>query len=202
MWADDFWIMSHTQKMLEQMLRLIEEASRWDLAPKPASLWWTSTYDSEEKSDINLGTSSGCYTFPFEDKFKKSGCAMNRQGKTHDAIEERMQSANKAFWKYILRIKSKDAPWKVKCRRLVHHVYMQSLRSEVKTGHGPHRQGKRSKKGWETLTMVRLFRFNRMKDETWVDFHTKTCNMAGKIWIHIDFPFLYEKFAQSIWRAI
>ena len=135
----------HTQKMLEQMLRLIEEASRWDLAPKPASLWWTSTYDSEEKSDINLGTSSGCYKFPLKTSLRNR-CAMNRQGKPHDAIEERMQSANKAFWKYILRIKSKDAPWKVKCQRLVHHVYMQSLRSEVKTGHGPHRQGKRKKR--------------------------------------------------------
>ena len=33
---------------------------------------------------------------------------MNRQGKTHDAIEERMQSAKKAFWKDILKNKSKD----------------------------------------------------------------------------------------------
>ena len=37
-----------------------------DLEPKPASLWWTSTYDSEEKSDMNVGTSSGCYKFLFE----------------------------------------------------------------------------------------------------------------------------------------
>ena len=39
-WADDFWIMSHSKENLEQMLRdLLEEASRWDLEPKPASLW-------------------------------------------------------------------------------------------------------------------------------------------------------------------
>ena len=50
MWADNFWIMSHAKEKLEHMQRdLIEEASRWDVEPKPASLWWTSTYDSEEK---------------------------------------------------------------------------------------------------------------------------------------------------------
>ena len=32
--ADKFWIMSHSKKNLKQMLRdLIEEASRWNLAP-------------------------------------------------------------------------------------------------------------------------------------------------------------------------
>ena len=82
LWADNFWIMSHSKENLEQMLRdLIEEASRWYLVPKPASLWWTSTYDSEEKSDMILGISTGCYKFPFEDKFKILGCAVNRQGK-------------------------------------------------------------------------------------------------------------------------
>ena len=106
MWADNFRIMSHSKDILEQMIRdLIAEANRWDLVPKLASLWWTST--------------SGCYTFPFEDTFKILGCAMNRQGKTHDAIEERMQWANKAFGKDILIYTSKDVPWKVKCQRLV-----------------------------------------------------------------------------------
>ena len=56
MWADNFWIMCRTQKNLEQMLRdLIEEANGWDLFPKPASLWWTSAYDSEEKIDMIFG---------------------------------------------------------------------------------------------------------------------------------------------------
>ena len=87
MWADNFWIISHSKENLEQMLRdLIEEASIWDLEPKPASLWWTSTNDSEEKCDMSLGTTKGCYTLPFEEKFKIFGCAMNRQGKTYDAV--------------------------------------------------------------------------------------------------------------------
>ena len=34
MWADNFWIMTHSKSHLEQMLRdLIQEAEKWDLAP-------------------------------------------------------------------------------------------------------------------------------------------------------------------------
>ena len=84
MWADNCWIMSHSKENLEQLLRdLIEEASRWDSVPKPASLWWTSTYDSEEEIDMILGTTSGCYTFPLEEKFKIFGCAAREIARCH-----------------------------------------------------------------------------------------------------------------------
>ena len=89
---------------------LIEKAGKVDLEPKPARLWWTSTYASEGKDDILLGTSKGCYKFLFEDEFKVQGCVMNRHGKTCDAVEERMQSANEALWKDIMIFKSKDVP--------------------------------------------------------------------------------------------
>ena len=61
--ADNFLIMSQSKEISEQMFRdLIEEANRWDLVPKQASLWWTCTYDSEKKIDMILGTTSGvCY---------------------------------------------------------------------------------------------------------------------------------------------
>ena len=38
---------------------------------------------------------------PIEDEFRILGCVMYRQEKTCDAVEERMQSANKAFRKDI-----------------------------------------------------------------------------------------------------
>ena len=169
----------HTRKMLRD---LIEEASRWDLEPELVSLWWTSTYDSEEKSDMNLGTTSGCYTFPFENKFKILSRAMNRQGKTYDALEERMQSATKAFWKDSLIFKSKDVPWKIKCQRLVDHVnaefafWSENLSWTVQT--------MEKIKRWETKRMTRLFRLKRQKEETCVDYRKKkkkTCNVARKM---------------------
>ena len=187
--------MSHSKEKMERMLRdLIKEASRWDLVPKPASLWWTSTYDAEEKVDMILGTTAGCHKFPLRRKFKILGCAVNWQGKSQEAIEERMQSANKAFWKDILIFKSKDVSWKVKCRRLDDHVYpVFAFGSE---------NWSKTKLTLERIkTMLRLFRFKR-HEETWLNYHTRTCNMARKIWIKMGLPFLFEKIAESMWRAI
>ena len=113
-WADNFWSMSHTKRNVEQMLcDLIEEAEKWDLAPKPGSLWWTSTYLLEDRSEVFVATNGLMYKFTCEEKIEILGCAMNRQGKTLDAIEERMQSANKASWRDILVYRSKDVPWRI-----------------------------------------------------------------------------------------
>ena len=47
MWADNYWVTSHSKANLQQMIKdLIQEAEGWDLEPKPASLWWTSTCES------------------------------------------------------------------------------------------------------------------------------------------------------------
>ena len=109
---------------------------------------------------------------------------MNRQGKMHDAIEERMQSANKAFWMDILIYKSKYVPWKIKCQRLVDHVYA-VFASEIWSW-TIQTMGKM--KGWRNKTMIRLFRFKRHKEQTWVDLHIGTCNMAREIWIQMGLP--------------
>ena len=51
MWADNFWLLSRISENLEEMLQdIIEEAGRWDLSLRVASLWWTSTSDEEEKT--------------------------------------------------------------------------------------------------------------------------------------------------------
>ena len=43
---------------------LFEEAEKWDLVPKLASLWWTRTSDSDEKCDLSIDTRSGRHRFP------------------------------------------------------------------------------------------------------------------------------------------
>ena len=60
---------------------------------------------------MNVITKGGLCRFPLEETFKILGCVMNTQGKTLDAIEERMQSANKAFWEDIKIYRNKDVPW-------------------------------------------------------------------------------------------
>ena len=102
-----------THQICRFMWNLIEETSRWDLVPNQRVCGGRAA----------VHTTSGCYQFLFEEKFKIFGCAMNRRTSSHDAIEERVHSANKGFWKDILINKSKDVPWKVKCQRLVDHVY-------------------------------------------------------------------------------
>ena len=99
----------------------------------------------------------------YKQKFKILGCAMNKQRKTLDAIEERLQSANKAHWGGdILVHKSKDVSWKT--RRLVDHVYSVFSFGSENWSWAICTMDKI--KRWETKIMMRLFLFKRGKDET------------------------------------
>ena len=111
--------------------------------------------------------------FSFCRKFKVLGCAMNRQKKTYDAVEELMQSANKNFWEDIFIYKSKDVSWKIKCQRLVDHVCAVFVFGSENWSWTI--QTLERIKGWETKRKILLFRFKRHKDEMWVAYHTRTC---------------------------
>ena len=114
-------------------------------------------------------------------------CIVNRQGKAHEGIEERMQSANEAWWKDVKIHRSKDVPWRVKCRRMVEHVYSVFC-LEVKNWSWTQKTLDRIR-GSETKAMNRLFRFKREKDEAWSDYHARTCRMARKRWGKNGFTF-------------
>ena len=100
-----------------------------------------------------LCTTSGCHKVLFEEKFKILGHAMTRQGKSQDAIEERMQSAKKTFWKDVLIYESTDVPWKVRCQRLADHVYAVFAFGSENWSWTVLTLDKI--KGWETKTMIR-----------------------------------------------
>ena len=69
MWGDNFWIMSHSERNLEQMPHdLIAEAEKWDLASETASLWWTSTFEEEERSEVLVVTNGLMHRFTLEEK--------------------------------------------------------------------------------------------------------------------------------------
>ena len=40
------------------------------------------------------------------------------------------------------------------------------------------------------------------KEETWVDYQTRTSIMARKIWVKMKLLFWYEKIAESLWHAM
>ena len=71
------------------MLRdLVEEVEKCDLAPKPASPWWTSTNEPEKRSDLSIDTRS---VIDFS-LLKNSRSWMHHEStrKAHEGIEERM----------------------------------------------------------------------------------------------------------------
>ena len=49
-------------------------------------------------------------------------CCESVKGERTKGLEERMQSANKAWWRDVKFYRSKDVPWRIKCRRMVEHV--------------------------------------------------------------------------------
>ena len=124
---------------------------------------------------------------------------MNRQGKTCDAVEERMQSASKAFGKDIMTYKSKDVPWRINVNAWW-TTCTPSSPLEVKHGHGHSRHRKKTK-GWETKNNDEIIP-TEMTDEKWLEYHTRTCGKVRKIWRQMNLPFLYEKMAGSFWRAM
>ena len=57
----------HSKSHLQHMMRdLILEAEKWDLAPKPGSLWWTSTHEPDEKFDLSIVPSRDDIDFPLK----------------------------------------------------------------------------------------------------------------------------------------
>ena len=89
-------LLDHSKTHLEQMMQdLLEEAERtWNR--KQQVLWWTATCASELT----------------EESFRVWGYRPPiKQGETQDCLEDRMQHANKAWWR------------DVKCRRMVEHLH-------------------------------------------------------------------------------
>ena len=76
---------------------------------------------------------------------------MNRQGKTHECLEEGMEAANKAWWRDTKIYRSKDVSWRERCRRMGSENWSWSQKTFDRI------------KGWETKTMNRLFLQKRDK---------------------------------------
>ena len=74
------------------------EAKGKALEPQTASPWWTSTYAGEERDDTVIKTTAGEHTLPFcGQMFRFWDYIFNREGKMHDSLEVKMQSANKSL---------------------------------------------------------------------------------------------------------
>ena len=92
-------------------------------------------YAFEKMDDIMISTRTGQHIIQFEKSFKILGYTFNQAGRTHDSLEERMQSANKVWWRIVKIHRSKVVPWRVKCRRMCDQVH--SVCSAVAARIGP-----------------------------------------------------------------
>ena len=140
----------------------MEEAKRWKLEPKPASLWWTSTYASEEKEDMVIKTEAGEHMLPFT------------------SLEERMQSANKAWWLDVKICRSKDVPWRVKCRKMVDQTVQCLLFWRGKLVLESDCYGQDWRVGDESVEMD--LQDEKMEDETVKVYCTRTARTVRSIW--------------------
>ena len=82
----------------------------------------------------------------------------------------------------------KDVPWRMKCRRMVEHVY--SVFCFGSENWSLSHATLDRMKSRETKAMYRLLRFNREKDETWTDSCTRTCRIARKMWVKMNLLFI------------
>ena len=70
-----------------------------------------------------IDTETGSHRILFEEHFTILKSTMNGQGKRQDCFEERMQNANKSWWRDVNIYRCKDVPWRAKCRRMVEQVF-------------------------------------------------------------------------------
>ena len=98
----------HSNQMLKE---LIDEAGRWDLEQKPASLWMSSTYAKEDKEEMMIKTKSGRTSFPNGKASKFSGT-------------------------YSSQLANHKKVWKSTCRKPTKHVGEMQKYTQAKTCHG------------------------------------------------------------------
>ena len=100
---------SRAKTHLGQMKALTEQAERWDLEPKPASLWWTSNHAHEMMGDNTISSRAGQHKVLFVKCFKILGYTFK-------------QDRRKIAWWEECKMQTRlggeiDVPWRVKCRR-------------------------------------------------------------------------------------
>ena len=140
--------------------------------------------------DLTIGTRTGHHRIDFEEFFEIRGFSLNRQGKTHEGIEERMQNAKHGMVERCADLQ--------KQRRAVESEVQQDggtclLRLFFGSENWSLSQAALDRiKAWETKAMRRLVRFKREEDEMWAEYCRRTARVARKIWTKMKLPFLSE----------
>ena len=103
-----------------------------------------------------------------------------KQDGRKDCLEERIQHANMAWWRDVKIHRSNDVPSRVKCRRMVEHVYSVFCFGSEKVGPGVKPSWTESKDGKQKGHEVSLFRFKQKDDENFIGYWQRTPARFGQ----------------------
>ena len=78
MWADNCWLFCRDREFLVHMVNeIIEELLKLDIEPMPESLWWTSSFEEEDKLTLKVGGRGKDWDLPFREvlgyRFQRDG---------------------------------------------------------------------------------------------------------------------------------
>ena len=82
-----------TRKSQRKLKEPTKGAETWDLEPKSASLWWSSTYAEEVKEDMTMTTKKDCTSVLLKRGSRSWDSCSTRSEKDGESEEERMQKA-------------------------------------------------------------------------------------------------------------
>ena len=85
---------------------IIEELLNLDMEPKPESLWWTSSYEEEDKLTLQGGGGKD-WELPFREVFEVLGYRFQRDGKGTQGVEKTLRKGMGSWWRDTCIYRSK-----------------------------------------------------------------------------------------------
>ena len=86
---------------------IIEELLNLDMEPKPESLWWTSSYEEEDKLTLQVGGGGKDWELPFREVFEVLGYRFQRDGKGTQGVEKTLRKGMGSWWRDTCIYRSK-----------------------------------------------------------------------------------------------
>ena len=195
LWADNYWIMSHSKMHSEQMLKeFIEEAGRWDLEPKPASLWLSSTCAKEDKEDMMIKTKRAEQVSLLE-KLRNSRVHLHPSWQITRKFGRTNAESQQSTLERCKKIHKQRRAMEIKMHEDGGASLQRFLLWLCKLVMEPDCYGQEERMG-DKKKMRRPYRFRREAEETSIGYCTRTARATRSFCKKMKSPFVLEMFAE------
>ena len=127
-----YWLLCDKKVRLVSMVHdIIEELLDLDSEPKAESLWWTSTHQAEEEETMNVENRGLTLDLVFKDVFEVLGYRFHRDVRESQGAGRTSCNGMASRWRDACIYRTKIAPMKKKCRRVLSHVCVTALDGSV-----------------------------------------------------------------------